>query len=412
MEQYAVTGIGIYNGLGTTAESSWQSLLQGNSAIQQFDWPEDDPSKFPATHSSIKIKTAALSPKLTAEDAHPELFNRGWAQWDPNTRSCLLSVNEAVNDSQLKSKDVGVVISTFGSGTTFRLDFFASLDRGAKKVSPRKTLNFGLDFPAAQVSSLYKVEGPNLSIDSACTTGLTNIDVAVSTLKADPSLDAMIVGGSDHTADPIYMYWFQTLGALSPFEDLRLASCPFDIDRSGFVMGEGAATMVIEPLSKAKARGANIYGLIKGTGFVTVYESDTSPDKDGRGAREVMKKALANADIKAEDIHLINAHATSTPVGDFIEYDAVSKLFPGRNCVSNKGQIGHTMAGAGIVETIYTLQGMRDGVIPPNANLRNPIGDGLQLPRQSKKFDVKYAVKNSFGFGGRNASIVLERYDG
>ena len=141
MEQYAVTGIGIYNGLGTTAESSWQNLLQGNSAVQTFEWPEDDPEQFPETHSALRIKTAALSPKLTAEDAHPELFNRGWAQWDPNTRSCLLSVDEAVNDSQLKSKDVGVIISTFGSGTTFRLDFFASLDRGAKKVSPRKKID-------------------------------------------------------------------------------------------------------------------------------------------------------------------------------------------------------------------------------------------------------------------------------
>lgn len=412
MEQYAVTGVGIYNGLGTTAESSWQNLLQGNSAVQTFEWPEDNPEHFPETHSALRIKTAALSPKLTIDDAHPELFNRGWAHWDPNTRACLMSVDEAVNDSNLTSKNVGVVVSTFGSGTSIRLEIFSALNKGVQRLSPRKSLNIGLDFPAAQVSALYKVEGPNTSMDSACTTGLTNIDHAIMTLKTNPDLDAMIVGGSDHIAEPIYMYWFQSLGALSPFEDPRLASCPFDIDRSGFVMGEGAATMIIEPLSKAKARGAKIYGLVKGTGFVTIFDSDTSPDKDGRGAREVMKKALANADVKAEDVQLINAHATSTPVGDFIEYDAVSEIFPGKNCVSNKGQIGHTMAGAGIVETIYTLQSMRDGVIPPNANLRNPIGDGLQLPRQSKKFDVKYAVKNSFGFGGRNASIVLERYDG
>ena len=177
-------------------------------------------------------------------------------------------------------------------------------------------------------------------------------------------------------------------------------------------MGEGAATMIIEPLSKALARGAKVYGIVRGTGFVTIFDSDTSPDKDGRGAREVVRKAMANAEVKPEDIQLINAHATSTPIGDFIEYDAMSEIFPGRNCVSNKGQVGHTMAGAGILETIYTLQSMRDGVIPPNTNLRNPIGDGLQLPRESKKFDVKYAIKNSFGFGGRNASIVLERYDG
>lgn len=412
MEQYAVTGIGVYNGLGTTAESSWQSLLQGNSAIQTIAWPEDDETKFPETHSALTIKTAALSPKLTKDDPHPELFDRGWANWDPNTRACLMSVNEAITDSNLNSKNVGVVVSTFGSGTSIRLEIFSALNRGSKKISPRKILNVGLDFPAAQISALYKVEGPNTSIDSACTTGITNIDHAIMALKTKPELDAMIVGGCDHIAEPIYMYWFQSLGALSPAEDLRMASCPFDIDRSGFVMGEGAATMIIEPLSKALARGAKVYGIVRGTGFVTIFDSDTSPDKDGRGAREVVRKAMANAEVKPEDIQLINAHATSTPIGDFIEYDAMSELFPGRNCVSNKGQVGHTMAGAGILETIYTLQSMRDGVIPPNTNLRNPIGDGLQLPRESKKFDVKYAIKNSFGFGGRNASIVLERYDG
>ena len=411
MEQYAVTGIGIHNGLGNTAESSWQSLLQGNSAIQQFEWPEDNPEQFPKTHSALKIKIGAINPKLTEDDEHPEIFNRVWAQWDPNTRSCLLSVDEAVNDSQLISKNVGVIISTFGAGTTIRLELFASLNNGIKKVSPRKSLNIGLDFPATQVASFYKFNGINTAMDSACTTGITSIDYAISALKADPNMDAMIVGGADHLCEPINIFWFQSLGALSPFEDLRMASCPFDIDRSGFVIGEGSATMIIEPLSKAKARGAKIYGLIKGTGFVTVNDNDTSPDKDGRGAREVMRKALTNADVKAEDIHLINAHATSTPVGDFVEYDALGELFPGKNCVSNKGQIGHTMAGAGIVETIYTLQSMRDGVIPPNANLRNPIGDRLQLPRQSKQFDIKYTIKNSFGFGGRNASMVLERYD-
>jgi len=133
MEQYAVTGIGVYNGLGTTAESSWQSLLQGNSAIQTIAWPEDDETKFPETHSALTIKTAALSPKLTKDDPHPELFDRGWANWDPNTRACLMSVNEAITDSNLNSKNVGVVVSTFGSGTSIRLEIFSALNRGSKK---------------------------------------------------------------------------------------------------------------------------------------------------------------------------------------------------------------------------------------------------------------------------------------
>jgi len=407
MESYVITGIGIFNGLGSTAESSWQSLLQGKSAIKPFTWPEDDPTKFPNTHSSLKTTIAGLSPKLQKDDQHPEHFDYGWPNWDPNTRACLMSVDEAITDSKLTSKNVGVVVSTFGSGTSLRLEIFSALNNGKKKTSPKKSLNIGLDFPAAQVSAIYGVTGPNTAMDSACTTGLTSIDHAVMTLKTNPDLDAMIVGGSDHIAEPIYMYWFQSLGALSP-----TGSQPFDRNRSGFVMGEGAASMIIEPLSKALARGAEIYGVIKSTAFSTVFVSDTSPDPEGIGARNCVTDALQRAEVKADDIDFVNAHATSTPAGDQVEFDAMLDIVPGRTMVSNKGQIGHTMAGAGIVETIYTLQSMRDSQVPGNANLQDPCGEGMSLPTTNTKLDIKYSIKNSFGFGGRNASMVLERYDG
>jgi len=407
MEQYVITGIGIHNGLGTTAESSWQNLLSGKSAICPIIWPDDDDTKFPNTHSALKIKIAGISPKLQESDQHPDYFNYGWPNWDPNTRACLMSVDEAINDSNLTSKNVGVVVSTFGSGTSLRLEIFSALNNGVKKISPRKSLNIGLDFPAAQVSAIYKVQGPNTALDSACTTGLTSIEHAINTLKANPELDAMIVGGSDHIAEPIYMYWFQSLGALS-----SEGSFPFDKSRNGFVMGEGAATIIIEPLSKARARNSKIYGIVKGTGFVTLFDSDTSPDPEGHGARQCVNMALSKAGIPASSIDLVNAHATSTPVGDQVEFDAMKDITPGRTMVSNKGQLGHTMAGAGIVETIYTLQGMRDSQVPGNANLIDPCGDGMLLPTTRTNLDIKYAIKNSFGFGGRNASIVLERYDG
>ena len=402
---YVVTGIGIYNGLGSTAKSSWQNLLDGRSAIKSFAWPEDDPSKYPATHKSLKVNIAALSPKLSAEDSHPEHFDYGWNDWDPNTRACLFTVDEALVDSQLKSKNVGVVMSTFGAGTTLRLDVFSDLNNGTKRTSPRKTLNIGLDFPAAQVASIYKVIGPNTSMDSACTTGITNIDSAINTLKANPELDAMIVGAADHMAEPIYTYWFQNLGALSPDN-----SKPFDKTRNGFVMGEGAATMIIEPMDKAIARGAKIYGIIKSTSFITLFDSDTSPDPQGNGARRCVQQALDKAGITATDIGYINAHATGTPIGDQIEFDVMHELTPNRIMVSNKGQIGHSMSGAGIVETIYTLLALRDKKTPGNANLVDPIGEGMILPTQSMDIDAEYAIKNSFGFGGRSASIVLQRY--
>ena len=409
MEQYVITGIGIYNGLGTTAEASWTNLLAGQSAIKPILWPEDNPDKFPPTYAIQKAKVAAKSP--IPIDEYPEHFAYGWPHWDPNTKAGMLTVDQAIVDSRLTSKNVGVVFNTFGSGTTIRLEIFSAMMNGAKKISPRKTLNIGLDFPAAQVAAIYKVTGPNTSMDSACTTGLTAIDHSINMLKANPDLDAMIVGGCDHIAEPIYMYWFQNLGALS-LDDSASASCPFDNKRNGFVMGEGAATVIIEPLSKAQARGANIYGIVRGTGFVTLFDSDTSPDPNGLGARQCVNQALTKAGVAADSIDFINAHATSTPVGDQIEFNAMQEITPDRVMVSNKGQIGHAMAGAGIVETIYTLLSMRDSRVPGNANLTDPCGDGMILPTSAMNLNIKYAIKNSFGFGGRNASIVLERYDG
>jgi 3-oxoacyl-[acyl-carrier-protein] synthase II len=409
MEQYVITGIGAFNGLGSTAEISWSNLLAGKTAIQKLNWPEDNPTQFPATYSGIKAKIAAIGPKII--DTYPEHFAPSWNHWDQNTRAALLSVDQAFNDAQLTSKNVGVVFSTFGSGTSLRLEVFAALTNGVKKVSPRKILNIGLDFPAAQISAIYKVTGPNTSMDSACTTGLTSIDTAINTLKANSELDAMVVGGSDYMAEPFYLYWFQNLGAISLSDDVT-ASCPFDKSRHGFVMGEGSATVIIEPLSKAKARGAKIYAVVNSTSFITLFDSDTSPDPEGIGAKLCVQQALDKAGITADQINYINAHATSTPTGDQIEFDAMQSIAPDRVMVSNKGQIGHAMSASGIIETIYTVLSMRDSISPGNANLTEPLGTGMNLINTATPMDIKYAIKNSFGFGGRNASIILERYDG
>lgn len=411
MEQYVVTGVGIHNSLGKTALESWTNLLSGKSAVKNITWPVDDPEKYPATHNSVaKTHIAAPSHRLQEDDAHPEHFSYGWRHWDPNTRACLLSVDEAVRDSGITSTRTGVIITTFASGTTTRLELFNALNLGKTKFPPRKVLNIGLDYPAAQVAAIYGFTGTNTAMDSACTTGITSIDYAISSLKADPELDAMIVGGADHLCEPLNIFWFQSLGALCPSTD-PTANCPFDINRSGFVMGEGAATLVIEPLSKAQARGAKIYGKILSTNLYTLFDSDTSPDPTGIGARTCVQGALDKAGISANEIDFVNAHATSTPVGDDIEFTAMKALTPGRVMVGNKGQIGHTMSQAGIVETIYTLLGMQQGRQPGNANLVNPLGVGMILPTAAIDLDVKYAVKNSFGFGGRNASMVLARMD-
>ena len=411
MEQYVVTGIGIHNNLGQTANESWQNLLAGKSAVTQITWPEDNPADYPATHSSVaKIKISAPSIKPRPDDPHPEKFDYGWTHWDPNTRASLLSVEEAVKDANLTSTNTGVIITSFAGGSSLRLDIFNAINKGRTKYPPRKILNIGLDFPAAQVAGIYGFSGTNTAMDSACTTGITSIDYAITSLKADPTLDAMVVGGADHLVEPINLFWFQSLGALCQ-GDRAEDNCPFDEKRAGFVMGEGAATIIIEPLSKALARGAKIYGKILSTNLYTLFDSDTSPDPEGIGARTCVKGALDKAGITADQVDFINAHGTSTPIGDDVEFNAMLALTPDRTMVSNKGQIGHTMSQAGVVETIYTLLGMQQGVQPGNANLVNPLGSGMILPAAAVKLDVKYAIKNSFGFGGRNASMVLERYD-
>jgi len=407
MEQYVITGMGIHNGLGRGLDESWRGLLAGQTAVQHVDWPLDDPDRFPRTYSGIKVHWAARD--LAQLDTYPDIFEFGWRQWDPNTRSCLLSVDEAMTMSGLTSTNIGVAVSTFGGATELRTEVFALLDRG-RKASPRKTLNLGLDFPAAQIARIWSATGPNTCLNSACTTGLTSIEIAINHLKADPDLDAMIVGGADSTTDAIYMFWFQSLGALSTSPDIATASCPWDRKRNGFVMGEGAATMIIEPMSKALARGATIYGIIRSTSLYTHFDSDTSPDPEGLGARRAVEQALDRAGVPASEVGYVKAHATSTPIGDDIEYNAMLALTPGAVMVSNKGQIGHAMAGCGIVETIYTVMALREGVTPPNVNLTEPLGEGMILPTTATPLDAQYAVKNSFGFGGRNASMVLERY--
>lgn len=412
MEQYVITGIGVHNNLGTTAQESFNNLLDGVSAVKPINWPEDNPDQYPQTHASVaKTHIGAWANKLTLEDSHPEQFDYGWRHWDPNTRACLMSVDQAVKDSGLTSPRTGVIVTTFGSGTTIRLDLFNSLNKGKTKYPPRKVLNVGLDYPAAQVAAIYGFGATNTAMDSACTTGITSIDYAICSLKADPMLDAMVVSGADHLCEPINIFWFQSLGALCPSDNPK-DNRPFDQSRSGFVMGEGAATVIIEPLSKAVKRGAPIYGIVKSTNLYTLFDSDTSPDPTGLGAKTCVQGALDKAGITADDVDFVNAHATSTPVGDDIEFNAMLELTPGRTMVSNKGQIGHTMSQSGIIETIYTLLGMQQGVQPGNANLVNPLGEGMVLPTKKININVKYAIKNSFGFGGRNASMVLERYDG
>ena len=403
MKKYAVTGIGIVNGLGDTLEKNWQNLLAGTSAVKQISWPEDNPKKFPKTHKSLTVGIGAP----TTVPVFDDMAYGGMVQhWDPCVKLAMKTVEDALKDSNLTSKNVAVVYSTIGGNTVSRGYLTRALDDGRERILPRQVIQSSLDYVSGTVSRMFEFNGISTSVNSACCTGLLSIDYAIKTLEADSDMDAAVVGGADMPLEAYQCYYFQNLGALS-----SESSRPFDKNRSGFIAGEGAGCLVIEPLEKAQARGAKIYGLIIGVGAASAGQHDTSPDKDGIAARAAATRALKSADITADQIDYINAHATGTQAGDEIEFYAMYDLFRGRTMVSNKGQIGHTLAASGILETIYTLMALKTQTTPPTVNLTDPINTGMQIPTEATSISAKYAIKNNFAFSGRSACIILERYE-
>ena len=405
MEEYVITGIGLYDSMGRNVEQCWQEMLKGETAVKHFDWPEDNPKLFPKTHKALLINVGARCDVSNTEC--PPVFAEHWKNWDTYNRTTMLTVNEAMVDSGLTSTAVGAIFGSAAASNSVKNEILGLIDAGISRCSPRRALNLASYFHSTQCAAVYKITGPTFTVVSTCTTGLNAIETAITYMKADDKLDAMIVGAADWLVGPMMMYWFQTLGALSS-EPCR----PFDKSRDGINLGEGSATLIIEPLSKAQARGAKIYGTIKSMVNSTQWDSDTSPDPEGKATVACMQEVLDKAGITADDIGYVNAHATGTVIGDIIEYNAISKLFPGRVVVSHKGQLGHSLVPSGIIELIYTMLVLRDNISPPNVGLTDKIGDGeVNLITETTKLDnPKYAIKNSFGFGGRNSSLVYKKW--
>jgi 3-oxoacyl-[acyl-carrier-protein] synthase II len=401
--KFAVTGIGITNGLGDTLEKNWGNLLAGNTAIKEITWPEDNPKKFPKTHKSLTVKIGAPCPIPEFEETE---FRGTHQHWDPCVKIAVKTVKDALADSGLESKNVGVIYSTTGGSLSSRAYLSRNLEDGRERILPRQVIQSTLDYISGVVSRLFGFNGVSTSMHSACSTGLLSIDYGIKTLMADPDLDAVLVGGADMPIEAYQCYYFQNLGALSLTE-----SKPFDIARSGFVAGEGAGALIIEPLEKAQQRGAKIYALISGVGIAAHGHHETAPDLEGVAARLAATRALKQAGISAKDVKYVNAHATGTIAGDDIEFNAMRDLFPDTVMVANKGQIGHTLAASGIIETIYTIMAIKNQITPPTVNLENPVGEGMSLPRTASHITAKYAIKNNFAFGGRSACAIIERYD-
>ncbi len=408
MKKYAVTGIGIVNGLGSNLQENWSNLIAGKSAIKELVWPEDNNRKFPKTHKSCIINTSAP----TAIPEFEEMSYGGMSQyWDPCVKLAMRTVEDALADSQLTSKNVAVVYSSAAGQTVTRAQLTRAIEDGKERISPRLVIQATADYISGAISRYNSFNGLSTGVIAACCTGLLSLDFAIKTLEQDEDLDAAIVGGADALFEAYQCFYFQNLGALSS-QPAEIASRPFDKNRSGFVAGEGAGCMILEPLEKALKRNAKIYATVNGIGIASAGHHETSPDKDGIAAKTAALRALRSAKLETEQVDFINAHATGTILGDEIEFYAMKELFPGKVMTANKGQIGHSLAASGIVESIYTIMSLKYQIAPPTINLENPIDVGMFIPTRPSTISAKYAIKNNFAFSGRSVCAVFERYEG
>jgi 3-oxoacyl-[acyl-carrier-protein] synthase II len=333
----------------------------------------------------------------------------------------MASASDAVADSGIDfSKEdpyrCGVVIgSGIGGLSEFEAQHERLLTKGIDKVSPFTIPKLMVNSASGHVSSMYGIKGPNFAVATACASAANSIGDALRAVQFGDA-DVMITGGSEAALTPMGLAGFQNMRALSfRTEAPQQASRPFDLERDGFVLAEGAGVVVLEELEHARSRGARIYGELMGYGASGDAGHITQPDEEGRGAARAMKMALADAGLTPEAIQYVNAHGTSTPLGDKAETIAMKKVFGGHAgklaISSTKSQLGHTLGASGGIELVICALTLARGVIAPTINLENPDPecDLDYTPKTAREAAVKIAMSNSFGFGGHNASLVLGR---
>jgi len=399
--EYAIVGIGLVDSLGNNWHKNWLRYLNGDVAAGPIT--NYDTTQYPV----LKVKSAYQLDD-TVLDVSDILSDKERKHMDRYSIAGLYTVKEAMKQCNIVDpKNTAVFFSSLGAGSNSILDGTLNLLNG-KRSTPRQCLASQRDSLTSLISRTFGFYGSNLCLTSACASGILSLDYAIR-LLADDIYDQIVVGGCDVMVSPRDIYMFQCIGALDTAENAQ--STPFDVRRKGFVMGEGAATFIIKKVAKAKKDGDVILAKIKGIGFANESYHDTAMSPDGLGARMSIDMALRRAGLNYSDISLINSHATSTPNGDDIEYNIISEYFPKSSVMALKSNIGHTMAACGLVETAYLIKTMMNNQIGPIANLINPIGDKLTLPQSANRGDFKYALKNSFGFGGKSAAMILERGD-
>ena len=405
-----VTGLGAVTPVGLDVASSWQAICDGKSGAASIESFNTDAF---STQFSCSVKDFSTEDYLAPKDSK---------RMDPFIQFGMVAGIQAIRDSGLEVTDancerIGCAIgSGIGGIGSIERNTELILNSGPRRMSPFFVPGAIINMISGNLSVMYNLQGPNLAIVTACTSGTHNIGMGAR-LIATGEVDAMLVGGAEMATTPVGLGGFAAARALSTRNaSPELASRPWDADRDGFVLGDGAAMLMLESLDSAKARKAHIYAELTGFGMSGDAYHMTSPPEDGRGAARSMANALRDSGLNAADVGYINAHGTSTMVGDRAETMAVKSIFghvaPDLAVSSTKSMIGHLLGAAGAVEAVFTILAIRDGVAPPTINLDNP-GEGCDLnyvPHNAQQRKITHAMSNSFGFGGTNGTLVFSQF--
>ena len=412
-----ITGMGAVTPCGIGVDKFWESMLNGKSGVSLIEAIDTEKH------------TVKIAAEIKDKDFNPEDYiePKDAKRMDRFTQFAMAAADEAIADAKLDEAGIdpyriGVLVSSAAGGfKTFEKNHMAMIEKGPTKGSPFTVPMLIVDMASGRVSMKHGYKGVNKAVVSACATGSHSIGDAFRTIQYGDA-DVMVAGGCEATITTLGIGAFTAARTLSKRNDEpEKASRPYDKDRDGFVMGEGAGVLVLEEYELAKKRGAHIYAEIVGYGQSADAYDMVAPDPEGNGAIKSMELALADAGLKPEDIDYINPHGTSTGLGDVAESQAIAKIFgdkeknPNLVVSSTKSMHGHMLGATGAVEGIVCVKAIEEGKVPPTINLDNQdehVANLNYVPHKAIKADVDCALSNSFGFGGHNASLVFKKYKG
>ena len=406
-----ITGLGTVSPNGNDVSSTWESIVNGQSGVELIE--KFDTSEF-TTKFGASVKDFDKNENIDPKDSR---------RLDPFIQFGLAATAEAIKDSGINLNDhdldrIGVSIgSGIGGLETIEKNSLILKDKGPKRISPFFVPGSIINMASGTVAIKYGLRGPNLSMVSACSSAGHSIGYSARSI-AYGEVDIMVTGGAEAAMSPLGLAGFNAAKALSTRNDSpKEASRPWDKDRDGFVLGEGSGILILEDLESAKKRSAKIYAEIIGFGMSDDAFHMTAPAEDGKGAKLAMKNSLIDAEIDFSEIDHINAHGTSTPLGDVVESRAIRELFSNDadNILvsSTKSMTGHLLGAAGAIESIFSILSLNDNVIPPTINLENPDNEAnLKLvAKETVSKKINYVMNNTFGFGGTNVSLIFKKFE-